>query len=99
MCYIDEAEAEPAYRAIEQFFEKTRLALHPNPVPDTWFETLMYQNVCKFGDQLSDDKLHQLRYHDQVIAAVTQTKNEMNWVRFDFFRADLESVVVKNVKC
>jgi hypothetical protein len=90
-------DQHPIYDRVEQFFEDTKTMLHPEPVPDHWFEILMHQSICKFGDLPSDDKLHALKYRgSKVIAIVTETRDEMNWIQFDFFR-NLEGVIKGNV--
>ncbi len=88
---------EDVYRQIDEFFVSIRDELVTRGIengPDYFKITIknLGEPQIRGYTQASDDMMHLLKYKDRVIAVVSETRTETNWVQFDFFK-NLEGLV------
>jgi hypothetical protein len=77
------------YRKIDRFFTSIRKELIAKGIPDgpDYFK-ITIKNLCEPSPyaRASDDMMHLLKYRERVIAIVSETRTEANFVQFDFFK-------------
>jgi hypothetical protein len=89
---VNTGEQTLIYRTIDDFFDKIINQLEPKPLKrPTEFE-IRHDNLQKFtitevssSYNPSDDFCHMLLYREKVVAIVLETRNNMNYIQFDFF--------------
>ena len=82
---------EDVYKQIDDFFVSIRDDLIAKGIengPD--YFRIDIKNLCRpesgSYSKTSDDMMYILKYKDRVIAIVSETRTETNWVQFDFFK-------------
>lgn len=91
---VNTGEQCRVYEEINDFFNSVQQEIESKLGKGTYFERRtrgLYRQERPEVIPL-DDNIHILLYKERVIALVTETRDEMNCVQFDFFQ-NLESLV------
>ena len=92
---VNTGDQGSVYRTIETFFDEVENFLEPKPLwRRSYIERRLGELVKPRGiDKAeSDDKMHMLLYYAEVVAVVTETRNDANCIQFGFFIRDLEKI-------
>lgn len=87
---VNTGDQAPVYRTIDDFFDLIMNHLEPEPLKrPTEFE-IRHDALQKFLNSSgrynpSDEFCHMLLYQQKVIAVVVETRNDLNYIQFDFF--------------
>jgi hypothetical protein len=89
-------EQEQAYKTINDFFGSIKdYFQEQSRINNIHFE-IRHDSISKphpvESYNPSDDKIHMLVYGENVIAAVTETRTDLNHIKFNFFQ-NLEGIV------
>ena len=93
---VNTGKQEEIYRTIDDFFASISDELEPEPLKrPTEFE-IRHDNIQRFANPSnisipSDDFCHMLVYQQRVVAVVLETRNNFNYIQFDFFYNPLRS--------
>lgn len=83
---VDTGDQEEVYRKINEFFKEIVNKLEPKPLKKP---SELEIRVNALGNQIdgiiTDDFVHRLIYKQRVIAIVTETRDDLNYIVFDFF--------------
>jgi len=89
---VNTGEQAPIHRTIDDFFDSIRNQLEPKPLKRPTEFGIRHDNLQKFTStgvsdsyNPSDDFCHILLYREKVVATVLETRNNMNYIQFDFF--------------
>lgn len=82
---VDTGEQGPIYERIDKFFQEIVKKIDEDKNKPSEIE-IKLENHCKGVSTLLENKTHMLLYQQRVIAVVTETRNERNYIQFDFFR-------------
>ena len=83
---VNTGEQEKAYRQINNFFDFIKKEIEGKihiPQRPSRFE-IRVNNL--YMQTPLDDTIHMLLYKQRVVACVTETRTEMNYIQFDFFK-------------
>ncbi len=87
---VNTGDQEPIYRMIDCFFKSTSEKIQRRTramLPE--FEIKVLNSHVHGSD--TDNVFHLLLYKERVIAVVTETRTDSNYIQFDFFR-NLEGI-------
>ncbi len=80
---VNTGEQEKVYRQVEHFFNLVEGNVDGE---SSHFERETYGLHRHAPAPVPlDDNIHMLKYHERVVAAVTETRDDFNFVVFDFF--------------
>ena len=82
---VNTGEQEPIYRRIDEFFQGIIKKIKEDKNRPSQIE-IKIENHCRGVSTLLDNKTHMLLYQERVMAVVTETRNENNYIQFDFFK-------------
>lgn len=82
---VNTGEQEAVYETIDRFFEEAEKRVNIKGGPSK-FE-LRVLNLCELTPNIqpSDNYAHILFCEEKIIAAVFETRTEMNYIHFDYF--------------
>lgn len=86
---VNTGEDSEVRKTIDRFFKETRSEIEKRV--NTKENPLRFRrdilNLCELAPtpKQSDDYVHVLSYKEKVIAAVFETRTEMNYIHFDYF--------------
>ena len=97
---VNTGDQHPVYQRINHFFDEIQRYLEADK---TYRPTQCERRVMGLTRDMllgevttrvpTDETVHLLLYHQRVVANVTETRDELNWICFDFFRKDLDQVL------
>lgn len=93
--HVSTGDQGPIHKRIEEFFEEIMEKIGIRKDRPSEFEKRLYCPVGKSAEYeivTLDDKLHMLLYKEQVVAVVTETRTDSNFIQFDFFK-NIEDLV------
>lgn len=85
---VNTGDGGRVHRTIDDFFSDTIESLEKDEGADRRFFEVKSGNITKGGNMMhvTDDRLTYLSYKGYIIACVTETRTEFNYVRYTFFR-------------
>ena len=97
---VNTGDQQEVYQRIDAFFDEIQKYLEGDKtyrpiqcerrVMGLTKDTLMGEVTTRIP---TDETVHLLLYYQRVVANVTETRDERNWICFDFFRKDLDQVL------
>lgn len=81
---VNTGDQGPIYERIDEFFQEIIKKLD-KPANYPYLE-IRLENHCGTTGNPIDNKTHMLIYEQKVIAVVTETRNDSNYIQFDFFK-------------
>jgi hypothetical protein len=83
-------EQEPAYKTMSDFFGAIKDYFKKQSRTNSMHFEIRHDLISKDhygnGYNPSDDKIHMLVYRENVIATVTETRTDLNHIKFNFFQ-------------
>ncbi len=94
--HVNTGDEGPVYARIDEFFQEVmdEIGINKNIPIQSQFE-IKIENHCKKEDIVTvhlDNKTHMLLYKQKVVAVVLETRTELNYIQFDFFK-NLENLL------
>ncbi|MGA2130020.1 MAG: hypothetical protein ABSG05_00165 [Candidatus Pacearchaeota archaeon] len=83
---VNTGDQHKVQRKIDKFFSELVEFLERNDGADSRFFEIKSGNIAYGGRQVTDDRVTCLFYRDTVMACVTETRTEFNYVSYSFFR-------------
>ncbi len=91
-------------KTIDDFFWETREFVEQNyelpPEPSMYKFSIRSGELAYYSLQITDDRVNYLAYGFMILATVFETRTELNFVHYTFFRnlEGLEEVIPKKIK-
>jgi hypothetical protein len=87
---VNTGEDEPVYEAMDEFFRSVVNKIGDRTDGPSEFEIRVGNHFSRRSEDdpsltSKDDRTHVLLYREQPVAAVIETRDEMNYIRFTFF--------------